>query len=78
MTDSSCLPADNGTPQPQAYTTPSGLISTGLGPPPLTGAPVGSPLTVNTRPATPPLEPPPESVHDVRALRSFWKKVQDG
>ena len=74
MIDSSCLPADNSTPQPQAYTTPSGLIPTGLDPPPLTGAPVGSPLTVNTRPATPPLEPPPESGHNVRALRSFLEE----
>ena len=72
--DSSCLLAYNGTPQPQAYTTPSGLISTGLGPPPPTGAPVGSPPTVNTSPATPPVEPSPESVQDVRALRSFLEE----
>ena len=68
------LPANNGTLQPQAYTTPNGLITAGLGPPPPAGAPVRSPLTVNTRPATPPLEPPLEAAHDERTLRSFLEE----
>ena len=73
-TGSSCLLVDNGILQPQAYTPPNGLITAGLGPPPPAGAPVRSPLTVNTGPATPPLEPPPESAHGKRTLRSFLEE----
>ena len=73
-TGSSHLPANNGIPQPQAYTPPNGLITAGLGPPTLAGEPVRSPLTVNTRPAIPPLEPPPESAQDERTLRSLLEE----
>ena len=45
-----------------------------LGPPPPAGAPVRSSLTVNTRPATPPLEPSLEAAHDERTLRSFLEE----